>query len=470
MDPTVALVVGAAARTKQSADDLLREYWDRAQVAGVEEPFYGAMGAGDPLSALSAAGISVPSTPTAGQAATYAFNASGLASQVPDGATTALEPYASGVLNFSGMTEQGQTQFAEQVTVGIVSAIPGAGIVLGPLLELTFQAFGTAQEGQGCCGSPDLSNPYGTCPSSQFTWASAFGSSPPTETPGSFQEFFSNVCQAAFSAFYRCWVSDPKGSGNVVQGITNTTGAEQQFAGLLVPAVAAWNKTHVGTGSAQYTSSGAPIPGSGGSIGISYEVNTYGTFNGVKQPGMPISGDPLAMALNAIAVGANSSGATIAPNSILGFDVNNGPVISQQVALPQATTSGSAAKSIAIGVGVAAAAVAGGIGVVALTTGTSYGAAATSTWSFLSGGLAAGAAEKKRRRKPTHVQTLLFPRSQWTPSTAKRWAKAHGYRYGYVDTTENYHRIRQTEPKRGAISRTIDLGSSGVRAVVQRAK
>jgi hypothetical protein len=305
----------------------------------------------------------VPSTPTAGQAATYAFNASGLASQVPDGATSALEPYASGVLNFSGMTEQGQTQFAEQVTVGIVSAIPGAGIVLGPLLELTFQAFGTAQEGQGCCGSPDLSNPYGTCPSSQFTWASAFGSSPSTETPGSFQEFFSNVCQAAFSAFYRCWVSDPKGSGNVVQGITNTTGAEQQFAGLLVPAVAAWNKTHVGTGSAQYTSSGAPIPGSGGNIGISYEVNTYGTFNGVKQPGMPISGDPLAMALNAIAVGANSSGATIAPNSILGFDVNNGPVISQQVlgdiGTPATEGSSSSGSSLATSIALGVAALAG---------------------------------------------------------------------------------------------------------------
>lgn len=149
----------------------------------------------------------------------------------------------------------------------------------------------------------------------------------------------------------------------------------------------------------------------------------------------------------------------------------------------------SSAKSWIIGSAVVAAAAAGGIGIWAWLTGQAYseawgrlfrGFAEQSTKSgdllLHAGPKSLGAAETKskkrkngRRWRPvSHVQTLLFPRSKFSASSAKHWARFHGYRYGYVDTTENYHRIRQFDSMPGAVSRTISLGGSGVEAVVQR--
>ena len=51
---------------------------------------------------------------------------------------------------------------------------------------------------------------------------------------------------------------------------------------------------------------------------------------------------------------------------------------------------------------------------------------------------------------------------------AKAWAKAHGYRYGKVHTTDQYIRIRQSSPKGKATMRTIPFGTKGIRAVVAR--
>lgn len=67
------------------------------------------------------------------------------------------------------------------------------------------------------------------------------------------------------------------------------------------------------------------------------------------------------------------------------------------------------------------------------------------------------------------VQTLLFPRDEFTARQAKTWAKRHKMRYGKVDTTENYHRLRQRDPNDfvGGSYRTIDYPNTpGIKAVV----
>lgn len=63
------------------------------------------------------------------------------------------------------------------------------------------------------------------------------------------------------------------------------------------------------------------------------------------------------------------------------------------------------------------------------------------------------------------VQTLLFDRRNYTPSSAKAWARRHGYKYGAVDTTDGYHRLRQFDPVRGTPCRTIRFGK-GIKAVI----
>jgi hypothetical protein len=66
------------------------------------------------------------------------------------------------------------------------------------------------------------------------------------------------------------------------------------------------------------------------------------------------------------------------------------------------------------------------------------------------------------------VQSLLFDRgSGWNESKSKAWAKAHGYKYGKVDVTDQYVRIRQSDPKGSQVKRTVPFGR-GIRAVVAR--
>lgn len=76
--------------------------------------------------------------------------------------------------------------------------------------------------------------------------------------------------------------------------------------------------------------------------------------------------------------------------------------------------------------------------------------------------------EASRSRKPMRPQSLLFSRAAgWTTSKSKAWAKAHGYRYGKVDVTDQYIRIRQFDPKGSKVQRTVPFGR-GIRAVVAR--
>ncbi len=77
-------------------------------------------------------------------------------------------------------------------------------------------------------------------------------------------------------------------------------------------------------------------------------------------------------------------------------------------------------------------------------------------------------ASEAARRPSMSAQSLLFDRDAgWTESKAKAWAKSHGYRYGKVDVTDRYIRIRQFDPKGSKVKRTIPFGR-GIRAVVAR--
>jgi len=73
-------------------------------------------------------------------------------------------------------------------------------------------------------------------------------------------------------------------------------------------------------------------------------------------------------------------------------------------------------------------------------------------------------------RKSTEVQSILFDRSAWTVSAAKKWLTDHGYKVPAVDSTADYHRFRQAPPfqfKAGTF-RTISFGkaSQGIKAVI----
>lgn len=62
-----------------------------------------------------------------------------------------------------------------------------------------------------------------------------------------------------------------------------------------------------------------------------------------------------------------------------------------------------------------------------------------------------------RRWTSSSVQSLLFDTERWTLTTAKRWAKENGFKYGNTDTTDGYHHLRQFDPIRGRPCRTITM-------------
>jgi hypothetical protein len=64
----------------------------------------------------------------------------------------------------------------------------------------------------------------------------------------------------------------------------------------------------------------------------------------------------------------------------------------------------------------------------------------------------------------SEIQSLLFDRQRYSLSQARRWAQDHGLKYGSLDTTDNYHRLRQFDPGNRRC-RTIELGHD-IKAVV----
>ncbi len=69
----------------------------------------------------------------------------------------------------------------------------------------------------------------------------------------------------------------------------------------------------------------------------------------------------------------------------------------------------------------------------------------------------------------SEVQSLLFDRARWTPSTAKTWARGHGYKSGKVHVTDNYVRLRQFAPVARTQKRTISFGT-GIKAVIEQVR
>ncbi len=76
------------------------------------------------------------------------------------------------------------------------------------------------------------------------------------------------------------------------------------------------------------------------------------------------------------------------------------------------------------------------------------------------------ALSKRYGQGPGRVQTLLFPKKGFTASTARMWARTHGYSGEWVDETQNYFRVRQVAPSTFRRMRTVPFGASGVFAVL----
>jgi hypothetical protein len=66
------------------------------------------------------------------------------------------------------------------------------------------------------------------------------------------------------------------------------------------------------------------------------------------------------------------------------------------------------------------------------------------------------------------VQSLLFPRSQYNVPEAKRWARTHGYRTDQVELTDKYIHLVQMPTAGLSVIRTIEFGSTGIKAHVGR--
>ena len=55
------------------------------------------------------------------------------------------------------------------------------------------------------------------------------------------------------------------------------------------------------------------------------------------------------------------------------------------------------------------------------------------------------------------VQSVLFPREEFTMNEAIQWLKDHKYKHKKVDTTEMMYRFRQHDPNDFTRMRTIRL-------------
>lgn len=46
------------------------------------------------------------------------------------------------------------------------------------------------------------------------------------------------------------------------------------------------------------------------------------------------------------------------------------------------------------------------------------------------------------------IQSVLFPRKQWSKLQAKDYLKYNGYKFNDIDTTINFYRFRQRRPSK----------------------
>ena len=86
----------------------------------------------------------------------------------------------------------------------------------------------------------------------------------------------------------------------------------------------------------------------------------------------------------------------------------------------------------------------------------------------LKGAKLLGAGEAAEKKSSLKVQSLLFPKSEFTVAQSRAWARAHQFKAAKVEGHGEYHRIRQFSPARSTVLRTIPFGDSGIKAVVAR--
>ena len=70
---------------------------------------------------------------------------------------------------------------------------------------------------------------------------------------------------------------------------------------------------------------------------------------------------------------------------------------------------------------------------------------------------------RRRFDKRSYIQSVLVPHD-WSMNEAISWVLKHGYVAKKVDTTDNYHRFRQMEPRQGSFYSTISL-PNGVKLI-----
>lgn len=75
--------------------------------------------------------------------------------------------------------------------------------------------------------------------------------------------------------------------------------------------------------------------------------------------------------------------------------------------------------------------------------------------------------EESFSKNASKVQSILFDVKKFNIAKSKAWLKSHGYVILKIHTTDQYHRFRQMEPKKGAMMRTITL-APGIKAIVMR--
>ena len=137
----------------------------------------------------------------------------------------------------------------------------------------------------------------------------------------------------------------------------------------------------------------------------------------------------------------------------------------------------SLGKKIAIGAGITVGAAAVGVGAYSWWTEQSLSllfGKATGAIGDLIGAEDALVAEevyasaKLDAASKMRVQSLLFPRDEFSVSQARAWARRRGYRDSRPDITPRYIRLRQRDPAKFSTFRTVPLGDSGVKAVMAR--
>lgn len=70
---------------------------------------------------------------------------------------------------------------------------------------------------------------------------------------------------------------------------------------------------------------------------------------------------------------------------------------------------------------------------------------------------------KRPSSKSRAIQSVIFLRRYWTIPKAKKWLKEHKFHAPAVDSTENYYRFRQFNPRKS--DKFITRNASGYKTV-----